>query len=145
MKGEIKINGFDAWVKWGVSLTDGARTALMTPPAAKDYITNDSPLEHGQQYVTDTDSLPKTDAREVSLPLHFCATSQTQFLTRYNAFCTDILAGRKIELTDLVTGITYHLLYKSCSQYSAFFGGIAKFTLKVEEPNPESRTAVLNA
>lgn len=145
MTGEIKINGMDAYTKWGLSLTDGARTALMTPPAAKGYITNDSPLEHGQQYVTDTDSLPKTDAREVSLPIHFCATSKAQFLSRYNAFCTDILAGRKIELTDLATNITYHLLYKNCSQYSALFGGIAKFTLKVVEPNPENRTAVLNA
>lgn len=145
MTGEIKINGYDAYTKWGLSLTDGSRAALMTPPPAKDYITNDSPLEHGTQYADDTDSLPKTDAREISLSLHFCANGETQFLTRYNAFCTDILTGRKIELTDLVTGTTYHLLYKSCSQYSAFFGGIAKFTLKVVEPDPSNRTAVLNA
>jgi len=144
MTGEIKINGYDAYTKWGVSLTDGARTALMTPPAAKDYITNDSPLEDGKQYADDTDSLPKTDAREISLSMHFCAASKTQFLTRYNAFCTDILNGRKIELTDNATGITYHLRYKSCSQYSAFFGGMAKFTLKVAEPNPANRMAVLN-
>lgn len=136
MTGDITINGLDAYRRWGISLTDGARVELMTPPPAKDYITNDSPLEDGQQYVTDPP--PRTDARDLQLALHFTARSVTEFLQRYADFC-QLLEGRVIDLTDNATHTTYHLVYRSVQQYSAYLGGIAKFVLKVTEPNPADR------
>ena len=41
------INGRNIWSTWGAELMDGALEAILTPPPVKDYIENDSRLEHG--------------------------------------------------------------------------------------------------
>lgn len=43
------INGRNIWSTWGAELMDGALEAILTPPPVKDYIENDSRLEHGIQ------------------------------------------------------------------------------------------------
>lgn len=140
MKGEITINGKDAWTEWGLSLTDGALAALMTPAPAKDYLSNASRLEAGTRYIADSSvNIPPTDEREITLPIHFTANNKETFLTRYKAFC-EILKDRKIDLYVAATSETYHLLYKSCTSYTHIFGGIAKFSLKVVEPDPTNRS-----
>lgn len=139
MKGEVYINGQDAYTRWGLSLTEGALAAILTPPPSKDYITNDSPLEDGTRYALTEASLPHTAQRELTLPVHFAAPDRETFLNRYAAFCTEVLEGRKIDLSLPATGKTYHLLYKQCTQYSHIFGQLAKFSLKVVEPDPTDR------
>ena len=64
---------------------------------------------------------------------------------RYRAF-TDELKKGVIDLTLHVWEggtffkETYHFVYLSCSQYSEFNGRLAKFVLKLNEPNPGNRT-----
>ena len=50
MKGELFINGKDAYLEWGIGLENGALLTLMTPPPNKDLIENKSRLEHGKEW-----------------------------------------------------------------------------------------------
>lgn len=120
---------------FGASLSEGAYEALLTPPPVKDYIRNSSPLQAGSQYLPQT----RTDEQQLSLPIHFTASSKEEFLSRYGQFC-EVLSQGKIDLYVEELGLTFHLLYKSCNSYNHYFGGIAKFVLKVIEPNPTNRT-----
>ena len=67
-----------------------------------------------------------------------------QFISRYHAFCK-ILSKEKIDLTieltenDFAFKETYYLLYTSCSQYSEYNGRLARFVLKLVEPDPTNR------
>lgn len=137
MKIGLRINGVDVKTQYGMSLSSGALAALMTPPPAKDRVTNKSRLEHGARVIS-AQGTEKIDERQLSLPVHFVANSEVQFVERYNRFCAMLAGGvLQIELT-LPSGkiMSYLTYYQSCTQYSHYFGGIAKFILKVTEPNP---------
>jgi len=138
MTGELKINGKDAYDTWGVSLEDGAISTLMTPPAMKDFVSNQSRLEHGKRVMTLN---PKYDSRELTLEMHLCAKTKDDFLTKYGKFCDEVLSTGVLHIsTSHQSGVTYHCIYNSCTQFSAFLSGIAKFSLKLTEPNPANRT-----
>lgn len=63
---------------------------------------------------------------------------------QYRSFVEELKKGA-IDLTlyawegDTYIRETYYLNYVSCSQYSEFNGRLAKFVLKLNEPNPENR------
>jgi len=137
MTGELTINGYDAYDKWGISLEDDAMSALFTPASNKDYVSNESRLENGKRVVV---SSPKSDSRDVILPLHLCADSKEAFLTNYLSFCEELKKGALDISTKYQDGVTYHFVYVSCTQFSQFMFGIAKFSLKLTEPNPTNRT-----
>ena len=133
----VRINGKDAKATWGIVFDSSAVSALMTPPPMKDYIANDSRLEHGRRAVT---ANAKVDKRDVTLTLSMYAGSETAFYSRYNAFCMELEGARlDIELGDL-PGTVYKCVYKSCSQFTQYNGRLAKFSLKLEEPNPKDRS-----
>lgn len=137
-KGELYINGIDAYDRWGVSLSDTALSALMTPAPNKAYISNKSRLENGKRVIINN---PKVDERSVSINIHLTASNTQEFYNRYYAFCTEILAEGKIDIkTKYQENVVYHMVYESCTQFSQFMQGIAKFTLKLNEPNPNNRT-----
>ncbi|MBQ2298476.1 MAG: hypothetical protein II278_03755 [Bacteroidaceae bacterium] len=131
--------------KWGVSFTDSSVTALMTPAPKKEYIKNKSPLKHGTQVLTSNSAIPKTDERTVQLTFFLKAPTLAQFIMRYRAFVNELEKGT-MNLTIYVWENntyfkeTYHLLYLSCNQFSEFNGKLAKFVLKLSEPNPKNRT-----
>lgn len=138
MKDELYINGKDAYETWGVSLEDGAVSALMTPPTMKDFVSNTSRLEHGKRIVALN---PKYDSRELTLEMHLCAKTKSDFLTKYGKFCDEVLATGVVHIQTVhQPNVTYHCTYNSCTQFSAFLSGIAKFSLKLTEPNPANRT-----
>ena len=66
MTGELLINGKDAWTQWGVNMGDGFIDALDAPLPMKDYIENESRLEHGKRIIT-TDA--KVDSRDITLAI----------------------------------------------------------------------------
>lgn len=126
----------DAFTTWGVSLEDGALANLLALPALKDRVTNESRLEHGKRVINE---LPRKASREVTLEMHLIAPDFATFLMRLNAF-TAVLTGGEIRLkTSFQQGVVYHLYYISCSQFTQF-NGLAKFILRLEEPNPNNRT-----
>ena len=135
----LYINGKDAYKEWGVTLVNSSSlSALMTPPAVKDRISNESSLEHGTRYITDNTA--KISKREISLALQFSAPSEDIFLVRYNSFCKELTEEWINIYTSFDTATLYKCLYQSCSQFTQYQRGIAKFTLKLVEPNPTDRT-----
>lgn len=136
MKGELFINGKDAYDTWGMSLSDTSLSALLTPPPNKEYIESKSRLENGKSVILDN---VKVDERDVTLQVHFTAKSQKQFFDRYSSFCEE-LKGGKLELrTVYQPTVLYRFVYLSCQQFSQFMRGIAKFSLRLNEPNPDNR------
>lgn len=138
MTGELFINGYDAWLTWGIMMDDTSLSALMTPPANKDFPKNSSRLESGTRYIT---TAPKLKERDVTLSLQFYAPTKAAFLANYNAFCNNVLASGVLNIsTKYQSGVTYYFIYNSCSQYRQFLFKVAKFSLKLTEYNPENRT-----
>lgn len=137
MRGELFINGQDAWTTWGIKMDDSSLSALMTPPAIKDFPKNSSRLESGSRYIVIN---PQYKEREVTLSLQFVANTKAQFLTNYNAFCQNVLATGKISIhTKYQSGVNYNFIYNSCTQYRQFLFKVAKFSLRLTEYNPSSR------
>lgn len=136
LKGQLKINGKDAYITWGISMDDTSLSALMTPPAVKPYISNDDRTKHGKEYLT---APVYVDSRDLTLQLNLTAKDEEHFFARYIAFC-EVLAKGVLDIeTSFQPGVVYHCVYQSCSQFSQFMRGIGKFVLKVTEMNPNNR------
>ncbi len=135
MEGKYYINGRDAYTEYGVILDYESLGALMAPPPLKDAVENDAPLENGVQQ---SSVMPKINKRSLTLIFHLYADNQEQVLARYNAF-VQMLLSAPFKLKVMRTGITYNLTYRSSSGFVPWFGGVAKFTLSVIEPNPTNR------
>lgn len=137
-KGELFINGLDAYERWGVSLSDTALSALMTPSPQKKFISSKSRLKDGKSIVVNN---PKVDERSVSIIIHLIARNEAEFFSNYEKFCNEVLAKGYLTIeTKFQQGVIYKMEYESCSQFSQFMRGIAKFTLKMTEPNPNNRS-----
>jgi hypothetical protein len=135
--GELYINGLDAFVNWGVSLTDSSLTTLMEPEPLKDPVSNKSTSENGKQ--VRKESTPKVDERDLTLSLQIHAKDRAHLFSQVLAFKTE-LKKRRIEIkTRYEDGVIYRCDYKSCSEYKSFNRGIATFSLKLNEPNPANR------
>jgi hypothetical protein len=139
-KGQLYINGFDAFVKWGISLNQDGLSALMTPAPNKGYITNDSRLEHGVRHV-DKPSTVKVNERQVNITFNLTASTEEQFFARYAAFCTEVLEPGVLNIrTSFQPTVLYRCKYESCTQFAQFMRGIAHYSLRLTEPNPKNRS-----
>ena len=136
-QGQLFINNVDAYTEYGVSLSDTAIANLMSPPAMKEDIVNESRLEHGRRH---TSTGNKMQERELSLPIHLIASSQADYLDKHGRFLT-LLKGVELTITtSFQSGVVYHLRYVNCTQFTQFLNGMAKLMLRVVEPNPDNRT-----
>ena len=134
MKGELYINGQDAWTTWGIGMDSGSLGTLMAPPSLKEFVSNESRLEDGRQYIVTN---AKMKERELTLRLHLHAPTAAVFYQRLNAFCKDVLAQGTVDIsTCYQPDVVYHCIYLSCSQYTQFRGKVAKLALKLVEPKP---------
>ena len=137
MKGELYINGLDAWTTWGISLDSSGLSALMTPAPVKDFVSNESRLEDGTQYIV---THPRLKERELILRLNLHAPTATLFYARYAAFCKDVLTTGTVNIsTQYLTGVVFRCVYQSCTQYTQYRGKVARFALKLMEPDPTDR------
>lgn len=137
MKGELFINGEDAYLQWGISMDDTSLSELMTPPANKAFIENESRLQHGKQVLV---ANQKLDQRNLTLQINLTAPTEEQFFARYSSFCEVLATGVLHIQTKYQPGVVYKTIYLSCGQFSQFMRGIGKFSLKLNEPNPNDRT-----
>ena len=135
-RGQLKINGQDAYDTWGMSLSDTALSALMTPAPAKAYITNRSRTQDGTRIIAQD---PKVDERTVTLQMHITAANVTQFFARYNALLEVLKAGEIEIWTALNPTECYRMYYQSCTQFSEYHRRLAKFSLRLLEPDPTDR------
>lgn len=132
----VKINDKDAKREWGLIFDSSSVSALMTPPAMKAYIENASRLEDGKRVTTDN---AKVESRNVTLTFSLAARNETEFFSRYNSFCKEMQKGiMNIELS-ILPNVVFKCIYKSCSQFTQYNNRLAKFSLKIEEPNPKDR------
>lgn len=136
MKEELYINGKDAYISWGISLDETSLSELMTPASNKEFIENESRLEHGKQVLV---SNPRLNSRNLTLKINLTASNERQFFERYNSFCNELATGVLEIRTMYQPNLMYKTIYQSCSQFSQFMRGIGKFTLKLIEPNPNDR------
>ncbi len=143
MRGQLYIfnNGGwqDAYNTYGLSLTGGAFAVLMTPAPLKTVITNDSRLEHGKRYVTNT---PRLDERPLTLPCHIIATGYADLMAKLDRL-TAILAKGEVKMrVTFDTGVTiqYRFIYQGFSSLSQAAGRLALIALKFIEPNPTDRS-----
>ena len=144
--GQLYINGNDAYTyvagtghpALGVSLSDTGLTTLMSPPAMKDDIINESRLEHGKRRISSGNMMQE---RELSLPIHITAKSWSDYLVQY-ADLVGILQNVGLTIsTSFQPNVVYHVRYVSCTQFSQFTNGIAKLMLRLVEPDPSNRSA----
>lgn len=132
----VKINDKDAKQTWGIVFDSSSVSALMTPPPMKAYIEDASRLEDGKRVIVDN---AKVESRNVTLTFSLMARNETEFFSRYNSFCEEIQKGlMNIELS-ILSNVVFKCVYKSCSQFTQYNNRLAKFSLKVEEPNPKDR------
>lgn len=139
MKGELIINGIDAFENWGVNMGDEFISALCGIVALKDFIENESRLENGKRVLVLN---PKLSSRDVVLPFTIKGSSRDDFKIKKKAFFEELYKGEiTIKIPDESDDV-YHLIYTGKSiQYSqntsmTFAALSAKFT----EPNPSNRT-----
>lgn len=136
MTGVLYINGKDAYTTWHAFFDSSSLSSLMTPPPLKDAVSNNSRLEHGKRVMYNG---RKIADRDITLVLQMTAPNEEVFFERYNSLCEEFAHGRLEIQTKYQPGIVYKMDYISCSQFTQFLRGIAKFTLKLNEPNPKDR------
>ena len=135
--GQLYINGQDAYTTWGVSLSDGAKAVLMQPVPLKERVSNESRLEHGKRYIN---TMLKKDSREFTLEMHMTSKSWNDYLAKYAAWNDMLMSGVLNISTSWQNRVVYKCLYVSCAQF-AEYGGLAKFALRLIEPNPNDRSS----
>jgi len=135
--GELTINGKDAATTWGVFMSDGALSALMTPAPMKAYIENESRAKNGKEVLGTS---ARIDSRDLTLTFCLKAPTRELFFTRYLAFVEELQKGTIAISTQYQPNVIYRCLYVSCSQFSQYNGRLGKFSLRLTEPNPANRS-----
>lgn len=125
---------------WGARLLSGTNEALLAPPSMKDYIRNESRLEHGEHVMTGN---AKFASREVSIPVMIEGSSRTDYIKKYMSFVEELRNGNvALYVPDL--GKTYSLAYLSCGKYGSFGECRSKLMIKFLESEPWMNNYRLN-
>lgn len=138
-RGQLFINNVDVFTNYGVSLDSQALSALLAPPAVKDYPFNKSRLTNGSRPVLSIS--PRLDERTITLTAHIIAPDEATFFRRYNDFLTLLTSSPLLEIrTAFQLDTIYRCSYLSCAQFTQFMRSIAKFSIKLREWNPANRS-----
>lgn len=135
--GEVFINDLDAFENWGISFTDKSISTLMEPEPLKNPVENKSTTRDGKQIRKE--DLPKVDERDLTLAVQLYARNRTELFSRLKSFKTELKKRRIVIRTKYEPGVYYRCDYQSCTQYTSFHRGLATFSLKLNEPNPNNR------
>lgn len=139
MTGELYINGKDAWTEWGVNMGEGFLDAIDGFAPMKEYIENDSRLEHGKRVLVVD---PKVASREVTLHFTIMGVSQADYRAKRIAFESELRKGSvDVKVPELGEHV-YHLVYlgKSVSYGLNISRTFSTLSAKFDEPNPMERT-----
>jgi len=138
MTGELLINGKDAWTEWGVNMGKDFINIIDSFAPMKDYIENDSRLEHGKRVLVIE---PRVSSREMTLHFTIMGDSEEDFRAKRKAFEVEMRKGQiDISIPSLGNEI-YHLIYlgKSISYALNTSRTFCTIASKFEEPNPMDR------
>lgn len=136
--GDLKINGYDAYDYWGISLTTSSISALMTPAPQKEFVSNKSRNTAGKRSVQEN---PQPDERQITLMLQLTAPNEGEFFRRYALFCEQLATGVLNIETKYQPGTIYKTEYVNCTQFTQFVRQMASFSLRLTEPDPTDRAA----
>ena len=96
-------NGWvDAYDTYGMSLEDGALSKIITPAPHKAPVTSSGVTSHGRAMLGS--SIGKKDGRTMSFDVHFTGATEAQFLTRYYAFCQQVLDAGYVKMYVVLPG-----------------------------------------
>lgn len=135
MTGDLLINGKDAFSTWGVRMGDGFLDAIDGFNEMKDYIENESRLEHGKRVITDN---AKVDSREITLQFTIEGSSESDYRSKKKAFQTELEKGAVNIKVPVLGNEVYKMIYlgKSVSYGLSLDRCFGKVSSKFEEPNP---------
>lgn len=138
MKGELFINEKDAWTTWGVNMGEGFLDTLDAPLPMKDYIENDSRLEHGKRMLT-TDA--RVDSRELTLEFTIMGNDQADYRNKRKTFLSELQQGAFTLSVPALGEEVYHLVYtgKNISYDISLDRTFGRMSSKFTEPNPADR------
>lgn len=109
----------------------------MTPAPNKEFISNKYRSKDGKSVIKHN---PRLDEREITLPFNMTAKDSDTFLMNYARFCEEVLAkGELVIRTRFQPNVWYRCIYLSCTQFSQCIREMAKFSLKLNEPDPSDR------
>lgn len=131
----VRLNGFDAFDKYGVSFPPSAINAIMTPASLKEFVTNESRDEDGSRVIFHN---PRQAQRELTIEMHLHASSLRELIQRYKQLIRIFESGMFTIELERNPGDIYHFIYESCNSFS-MGEKLAKFALKLIEPNPTNR------
>lgn len=137
MTGQLYINNRDAYVVYGVVMSDNFLENISIAAPLKDFIENESRLEHGKRMII---SNPRLASRNVTLTFTINGKTPEEYLDHYRAFVTELHKGN-VALRVPALGETYKLVYLNSASY-ALDGSrtVSKLACKFVEPNPQDRT-----
>lgn len=138
MTGELFINGKDAWTEWGVNMGKDFISAIDSFAPMKDYIENESRLEHGKRVLV---VKPKVASREMTLHFTIKGGDETDFRAKRKSFEMELQQG-KVDISIPALGDDiFHLIYlgKSVSYGLNISRTFCTVSSKFEEPNPMNR------
>ena len=90
---DLIINGVDA-LEHGIRMGEGFLNELLCPAPMKEFITNESRLEHGKRVIYNE---PRFDSRDLTLVFTIEGNTPQQYLVNLQYF-NSILAKGKIEI-----------------------------------------------
>lgn len=136
---DLLINGKDALSEWGVRMGNGFIDALDAPLTLKEYVENESRLEHGKRVVV---GQPKLAARVVTLPFTIEGKSVSDYQAKKKSFELELYKGSITVQIPANSSNLFKLLYQgNCTSYGQNkernFG---KFSAKFEEIDPSDRS-----
>lgn len=139
MSGDLIINGKDAWTTWGVCMGDGFLDAIDGFNEMKDYIEDESRLEHGKRVITDN---AKVASREITLQFTIEGSSKSDYRAKKKSFQAELEKGMVTIKIPLLGSEVYKLVYlgKSISYGLSLDRCFGKVSSRFEEPNPMDRT-----
>lgn len=139
MTGDLFINGKDAWSTWGVRMGEGFLDAIDGFNEMKDYIENESRLEHGKRVITDN---AKVDSREITLQFTIEGSSESDYRSKKKSFQIELEKGAVNIKVPVLGNEVYKLVYlgKSVSYGLSLDRCFGKVSSKFEEPNPMDRS-----
>lgn len=123
---------------FGITLVKGWREALLTPAPVKDYVINDSRLEHGQSVIA-TQKYAKKDKRDISITFFLEGKTEEEYLQRYEDFLNKIAYSGEFCFKIPQLKRVFKLVYSQCSQFGDYGLKKGKFVLKLTEYNPDDR------
>lgn len=87
MTGDLFINGKDAFDTWGVRMGEGFLDAIDGFNEMKDYIENESRMEHGKRMITDN---ARIASREIALQFTIEGSSESDYRAKKKAFQSEM-------------------------------------------------------